>query len=97
MHRPGGAGRAPCCAGLAIAFSVAGSLAVVSSQGSSRRRSALARAGHHARIVPAGDEIAAVATLPIGTLRLSPDCIVGLNRLGPAAHWRTPCDSPAAR
>jgi protein ImuB len=43
---------------------------------------ALARAGHHARIVPAGDEIAAVATLPIGTLRLSPDCIVGLNRLG---------------
>ena len=43
---------------------------------------ALARAGHHAGIVPAGDEIAAIATLPIGTLRLSPECIVGLNRLG---------------
>jgi protein ImuB len=43
---------------------------------------ALARAGHHTRIVAAGDEIAAVAPLPLGALRLSQDCITSLNRLG---------------
>ena len=43
---------------------------------------ALARAGHHGRIVPGGEEIAAIAMLPLGTLRLSPDCILGLNRIG---------------
>jgi protein ImuB len=43
---------------------------------------ALARAGHHMRIVPAGEEAAAVAPLPLGTLRLSHECLAGLNRLG---------------
>jgi protein ImuB len=43
---------------------------------------ALARAGHHMRIVPAGEEAAAVAPLPLGTLRLSHECLAGLSRLG---------------
>jgi protein ImuB len=43
---------------------------------------ALARAGHHMRIVPAGEEAAAVAQLPLGTLRLSHECLGGLSRLG---------------
>jgi len=43
---------------------------------------ALARAGHHGRIVPPGEEVAAIAALPLHTLRLSADCLAGLNRLG---------------
>ena len=43
---------------------------------------ALARAGHHGKIVPPDEEHGAVATLPLGMLRLSPDCLAGLNRLG---------------
>ncbi len=43
---------------------------------------ALARAGHHGRAVPPGGEIAAIAALPLGILRLPHDCFAGLNRLG---------------
>ena len=43
---------------------------------------ALARAGHHGRVVPPGGEPAAVAALPLGVLRLPPDCLAGLDRLG---------------
>jgi protein ImuB len=43
---------------------------------------ALARAGCHGRVVPPGDETAAVAELPLGALRLPRDCVAGLNRLG---------------
>jgi len=43
---------------------------------------ALARAGHHTWIFPTGEETAAVAPLPIGVLRLSNECLVGLHRLG---------------
>jgi protein ImuB len=43
---------------------------------------ALARAGYQGRLVPPGDETAAVAALPLGVLRLPGDCVAGLNRLG---------------
>ena len=43
---------------------------------------ALARAGSNGRIVPAGEEAAAVAPLPLTILRLSHECVAGLNRLG---------------
>lgn len=43
---------------------------------------ALARAGRHVWVVPSGDEVAAVAKLPLEVLRLSRDCIAGLKRLG---------------
>ena len=43
---------------------------------------ACARAGHQARIIPAGDETTTIAMLPLGTLRLPQDCVNGLNRLG---------------
>ena len=43
---------------------------------------ALARAGRHGMIVPRGGEAAAVAGLPLGVVRLSPDCLAGLDRLG---------------
>jgi len=43
---------------------------------------AFARAGHHARIILAGDETTTIAALPLGTLRLPQDCVNGLNRLG---------------
>jgi protein ImuB len=43
---------------------------------------ALARAGHHTRIVPPGQDRAVIADLPLGVLRLSPDCLSGLGRLG---------------
>jgi protein ImuB len=42
----------------------------------------LARSGHHGRIVPPGDETAAIAGLPLAELRLQPDCLAGLHRLG---------------
>ncbi len=43
---------------------------------------ALARAGRHQTIVTPGKDAAAVAALSLGVLRLSPDCLAGLNRLG---------------
>jgi protein ImuB len=43
---------------------------------------ALARACQHGRIVAPGGDAAAVATLPLAMLRLPPDCICGLHRLG---------------
>jgi protein ImuB len=43
---------------------------------------ALARAGHHLQIVPPGQDTLAIAGLPLGALRLSPDCLAGLGRLG---------------
>ncbi len=43
---------------------------------------ALARAGRHQTIVPPGKDAASVAALPLDVLRLSPDCLAGLNRLG---------------
>ncbi|CAH2598745.1 Protein ImuB [Rhodovastum atsumiense] len=43
---------------------------------------ALARAGRHGTILPPGKERVAMATLPLGVLRLDPDCLTGLHRLG---------------
>ena len=43
---------------------------------------ALARAGQHGRILPPGDDAAAVGGLPLGMLRLQPEVVAGLNRLG---------------
>jgi protein ImuB len=43
---------------------------------------ALARAGRHQMIVPPGKDAASVASLPLDVLRLSPDCLAGLHRLG---------------
>jgi len=43
---------------------------------------ALARAGYQGRVVPPGDETAAVAALPLRAMRLPQECVVGLNQLG---------------
>ena len=43
---------------------------------------ALARAGQHMWIVPPGQDAVTVSALPLGVLRLSPDCLAGLHRLG---------------
>jgi protein ImuB len=43
---------------------------------------ALARAGRHRTIVPSGQDAAATTALPLSVLRLSPDCLAGLHRLG---------------
>ncbi len=42
----------------------------------------LARSGQHGRIVEPGGEAAAIACLPLATLRLPADCRAGLHRLG---------------
>ncbi|MHB0726985.1 DNA polymerase Y family protein (plasmid) [Roseomonas mucosa] len=43
---------------------------------------ALARAGRHGMILPAGQERAVIDALPLPLLRLSQDCLAGLHRLG---------------
>ena len=43
---------------------------------------ALARAGQHGLVVPPGKDRTLVEGLPLSVLRLSPDCLAGLHRLG---------------
>ena len=43
---------------------------------------ALARAGHHAAVLPPGQERAAADALPLSALRLPPECLAALHRLG---------------
>ena len=57
-----------------------GALAVLA--GVADAAAALARAGQHSRIVQPGEEAAAVAPLPLSSLRLSYGCLAGLHRLG---------------
>jgi protein ImuB len=57
-----------------------GALAVLA--GVADAAAALARARQHSRIIQPGEAAAAVAPLPLGTLRLSYDCLAGLHRLG---------------
>lgn len=60
-----------------------GGIAVIAvSAGVGDAAAVLARSGHHGRIVPPGAELAAIAGLPLGKLRLQPDCLAGLHRLG---------------
>jgi protein ImuB len=75
-------GEASLLARVSDSFQRGGVAAVAVLAGVADAAAALARAGHHTRIVKPGEDAAAIAPLPLGTLRLSHGCLAGLNRLG---------------
>jgi protein ImuB len=63
-------------------FQLAGFAVRAALAGSAEAAAALARSGADGRIVPPGEDLPAVTPLPLAALRLPPEVVLGLSRLG---------------